>query len=114
MPINSAYQAKLLSSKVERVFLTLRADVLAPDQVHSYVERELPSARAKVIRGSRSPLSALVQGDEVRRSKYLKQVIEDYTREYVSLGKWSAKTITVNRHAKLTHYQQWVNRITGA
>lgn len=84
-------QASLWSGKVEQVFITLRANVLDLEQIPSYINSTLPSPRNKQQKSKAEKLEKQVLQI---KGKKLKQVVEAYIQEHMTLKKWTEKTVT--------------------
>lgn len=90
-PSHAKCLVKIWTSKTEKVFLTLRANILPPEQVQSYIQRELPSLWRKGSNPVHSP-SRKLREEQQRKSKKLQQVMEEYIQEHVALKKWTEKS----------------------
>ena len=90
-PSHAKSQARIWSSKAEKVFMSIRANILPSDQIQSYIHRELPS----LWRRSKDPIPSPIRKQrqqQQKKSKKLQQIIEEYIQEHLALGKWTEKT----------------------
>ena len=78
---NAKSLGAILSSKTEKVFMTLRASLLAPEQIQDYIRRELPSLWRK---SNRDLIVQNQREEQQKKSKQLGQVIEEFIQ--VSTG----------------------------
>jgi integrase len=110
-PKQARSQARLWSSKAERVFMMLRANILDPEQVQTFIQREIPSIWKRTHLEA-VPGSHHVKHHELHKnSKQLVQVIEAYMQENIALGKWSEKTV-IEARAQLSMFQQVVGNVS--
>lgn len=99
--------ARIWSTKAENVFMTLRANILAPEQIHDYIRRELPSLWRK---NSSESIAQNQREGQQKKSKRLQQVIEAYIQEHVVLKKWTAKT-AIEFRSQLMMFQNVVGDV---
>ena len=90
-PSHAKSQARIWSSKAEKVFMSIRANILPPEQVQSYIQRELPSLWRRSNDPVISPIRKQRQ-EQQKKTKKLQQIIEEYAQENLALKKWTEKT----------------------
>lgn len=95
------------SSKTEKVFMTLRANILAAEQIHDYIRRELPSIWRK---SNSDPIAQNQRAEQQKKSKRLQQVSEAYIQEHVALKKWTEKTV-IEFSSQLLMFQKVVGDV---
>lgn len=88
-PKQASGQVRIWSSKAEQVFMTLRSNILAPEQVQDYIRRELPSIWMKSTGDS---IGQDQKEGQQKKAKQLRQIMEEYIQEHVTLKKWTEKT----------------------
>lgn len=84
-------QASLWLGKAEQVFITLRANVLDLEHIPFYINSALPSPRNNQQKSKAEKIEKQVLQI---KGKKLKQVVEAYIQEHVTLKKWTEKTAT--------------------
>lgn len=104
---NARSLARIWSSKAENVFMTLRSNILSPEQIQDYIRRELPSLWRKNNSDSIAPNQR--EGQQ-KKSKRLQQVSEAYIQEHVVLKKWTAKT-AIEFRSQLMMFQKVVGDV---
>lgn len=91
--------------------MTLRANILAPEQIQDYIHRELPSIWRRPTMATLSSPSRNPKHDQQKKSKQLEDIIEAYVQEHVTLRKWSEKTIVESR-AQLVMFLKVVGNVS--
>ena len=99
--------SRIWSSKAENVFMTLRSNILMPEQIHDYIRRELPSLWRK---SNNEPIAQNQRDEQQKKSKRLQKVIEAYIQEHIVLKKWTDKT-TIEFRSQLVMFQKVVGDV---
>lgn len=95
-PKHAKILVKMWTSKAESVFMTLRTNILPPDQIQNYIQRELPSlwrkSKVPVISPSRRQ-----RQEQQKKSKKLQQIIEEYIQEECLARRTSRRSDLLSR-----------------
>lgn len=106
-PNHAKSLARIWSTKAENVFMTLRSNILSPEQIQDYIRRELPSLWRK---NNSDSIAQNQREGQQKKSKRLQQVSEAYIQEHVVLKKWTEKTV-IEFRSQLMMFQKVVGNV---